>query len=185
MKLHRFSWIRSLTERLSFFKEDASTTSMVRISHGGTWERVRQEKLAPDGLEFLEDKSEALWVEKSLSEFGKLRSLLPEGFSAYARLFHPAYLDDYQGQPVRWSTIASWTGRTVHPLMQFERIANLSESDKDLYKDPRCSERLHFDTRSLLFGTLVRIWIPCPRPLQGVFSSEGAATRISALSRTY
>lgn len=57
MKLHRLSWIRSLTERLSLFKKDASITSMVRISHGGTWGRIRQEKLAPDGVEYLEDKS--------------------------------------------------------------------------------------------------------------------------------
>ena len=97
---------------------------------------IRQEKLAPDGVEYLEDKSEARWVEESLREFGKVRSLLPEGFPAYARVFHPAYLDDNQEQPVSWSTIASWTGRTVHPLMQFERIANLSENHGDIYKDP-------------------------------------------------
>ncbi|MDD9995447.1 MAG: hypothetical protein OXS35_06855, partial [Dehalococcoidia bacterium] len=36
-----------------------------------------------------------------------------------------AYLDGDEERPVRWSTVASWTGRTVHPLMQFERIAGL------------------------------------------------------------
>ena len=29
--------------------------------------------------------------------------------------------------PVRWSTVAGWNGRTVHPQMQFWRIAKLSE----------------------------------------------------------
>ena len=29
--------------------------------------------------------------------------------------------------PVRWSTVAGWNGRTVHPQMQFGRIANLSD----------------------------------------------------------
>ena len=116
-------------------ENDNAMTSMVWFSPEGSG-TVRQEKLAPDGVEFLEDKSEARWVEESLSEFGKVRALLPEGFSAYARVFHPAYLDDNREQPVRWSTIASWTGRTVHPLMQFERVANLSESHGEIYKDP-------------------------------------------------
>ena len=116
-------------------ENNENMTGMVWFSPEGRG-TIRQEKLAPDGVEFLEDKSEARWVEESLSEFGKVRALLPEGFSAYARVFHPAYLDENEEQPVRWSTIASWTGRTVHPLMQFERIANLSESHGDIYKDP-------------------------------------------------
>ena len=32
--------------------------------------------------------------------------------------------------------MASWTGRAVHPLMQFERVADLSEDPHDMYKDP-------------------------------------------------
>ena len=105
---------------------DKNISSMTWLSPDGGIP-VRQEKLAPDGLEFLEDKSEARWVEESLSEFGTVRALLPEGFSAYARVFHPFYLGDDKERPVRWSTVAEWTGRTVHPLMQFERIANLGE----------------------------------------------------------
>ena len=101
-------------------------------TRGGT--PIRQTKLSPDGLEFTEDVSEARWVEESFSAFGTLRSLLPEGFAAYARIFHPAHLNRDEERPVRWSTVASWTGRAVHPLMQFERIAGLSEDD--MYKDP-------------------------------------------------
>ena len=97
---------------------------------------VYQTQLAPDGLEWAEDVSPAQWVEQSLSDFAKVRSLLPKGFSAYARVFHPAHLDNAREQPVRWSTVASWTGRTVHPLMQFERVADLSEAPGDTYKDP-------------------------------------------------
>ncbi len=37
-------------------------------------------------------------------------------------------------EPVRWSTVAGWNGKTVHPLMQFEFIANLG-SDPN-YPDP-------------------------------------------------
>ena len=100
---------------------------MRRLSYTGGAEPVRQTQLAPDGLELSEDVSQARWIEGSLSGWGKLRSLMPEGLSAYARVFHPAYLGETREQPVRWSTVASWTGRTVHSQMQFERIADLSE----------------------------------------------------------
>ena len=110
-------------------------TSMARFTNEG-WAPVIQTQLAPNGLDWAEDVSPAQWVEQSLSDFAKVRSLLPEGFSAYARVFHPAYLDDAREQPIRWSTVASWAGRTVHPLMQFERVADLSEEHGDIYKDP-------------------------------------------------
>lgn len=111
-------------------------TSMALLSTGGGIP-VRQTQLAPNGLEYMEDVSQARWIEESLSGWGSVRSLMPEGFSAYARVFHPAYLDDKGcARPVRWSTVASWNGRTVHPRMQFERIANLNEDSKDMYKDP-------------------------------------------------
>ena len=53
-------------------------------------------------MEFVEDVSPARWVEDSLSEFGKVRSILPEGFAAYTRVFHPAYLDSAGEEPMRW-----------------------------------------------------------------------------------
>ena len=112
--------------------------------------------------------SDACRVEESLSDFGTVRAFLPDGFPAYARVLHPAYLDGNSGRcepscpdgfpayarvlhpayldgnrerPVRWSTVASWTGRTVHPLMQFARIANLGEDLPDIYKDPAWGSR--------------------------------------------
>ena len=111
----------------------AGMSSMAYLSTGGG-EPIRQTQLAPEGLEFCGDTSPGRWVEESLSGFARLESLLPRGFPAYARVFHPAYLGDAQDQPVRWSTVASWTGRPVHSLMQFERIAGLSE-DK-MYPNP-------------------------------------------------
>ena len=58
-------------------------SSMVMLSPSGGV-RIRQEKLAPDGVEFSEDVSPARWVEESLAEFTKVSSLLPAGFPAYA-----------------------------------------------------------------------------------------------------
>ena len=114
---------------------DESMTSMAWLSPKGSGP-IRQEKLAPDGVEFLEDKSEARWVEESLSEFGTVRALLPEEFPAYARVFHPFYFGDDKERPVRWSTVAEWTGRTVHPLMNYIRIANLREGPPYGHEDP-------------------------------------------------
>ena len=52
---------------------------------------------------------------------------MPEGFESYGRVLHPAQRQTERGlEPVRWSTVATWTGRAAHPLMQFHRIANLS-----------------------------------------------------------
>ena len=83
----------------------------------------------------MEDVSHARWIEESLSDFGTLRSMLPSGFSDYARIFHPAYLDEEMKQ-VRWATVASWTGQQVHPLTQFERIAGLDEDTGVMHPDP-------------------------------------------------
>ncbi len=129
----RSSWIQELRRALGTDRRRSSSMSMLS-TRGGI--PIRQTKLAPDGLEFSEDVSEARWVGESLSNFGTLRSLLPDGFAAYARVFHPAYLNKDEERPVRWSAVASWTGRTVHPLMQFERVAGLSEDPQHMYKDP-------------------------------------------------
>ncbi len=98
----------------------------------------------PEGVELVENISEARWIEERLRPWNgrgfqetRVGSLVPEGFAAYARVFHPAELRDRERVPVRWSTVASWTGRTVHPQMQFERIANLSEP----YQDPPWGSR--------------------------------------------
>ena len=88
----------------------------------------------PEGVELVENVSTARWIEERLWPWGtaadppgvRVGSLLPEGFASYCRVLHPASLDP-GNEPVRWSTVASWTGRTAHPLMQFDRIANISE----------------------------------------------------------
>ena len=122
---------------------DAGMSSMAYLSTGGGVP-IRQTQLAPDGLEFCEDVSPGRWVEESLSGFARVHSLLPRGFPAYARVFHPAYQGDAEDQPVRCSTVASWTGRTVHPLMQFPRIADLSDDINDFYRDPSWGSQPQF-----------------------------------------
>ena len=82
----------------------------------------RQRSFHPPGVTFHRDVSAGLWVQEGFGpRFKHIESLLPRGFEAYARIFHPARaLDDH---PVRWSDVAAWSGRTAHPLMAFERIS--------------------------------------------------------------
>ena len=87
MKYIRRSWIQRLRRALGTSQGGMSSMAMLSTTGGIP---VRQTKLAPDGLVFSEDVSEARWVQESLSDFGTLRALLPGGFPAYARVFHPA-----------------------------------------------------------------------------------------------
>lgn len=88
---------------------------------GGTWivEPVtrQQSRLRP-----LADMSPAGWVvERIDDEYDfTVSGVLPRGFEAYARILHPASGPDEQ--PVRWNTIAAWSGRSTHPTVQFGPI---------------------------------------------------------------
>ena len=82
----------------------------------------------------LGDVTPGMWLQQRLWTWGRgstrqgvaVGCVVPTGFEAYARVLHPAWRQTERGlEPVRWSEIASWTGSTVHPLMQFHRIAKL------------------------------------------------------------
>lgn len=79
------------------------------------------------------DASAAEWIAPRLiDEFGAVGCTIPTGFSAYARILHPA--DPGAGAPVRWSEVARRNGRTIHALAQFDRIATPSvtaDSERD------------------------------------------------------
>lgn len=90
-----------------------------------------------DPGEPLLDMSPGRWLQELLWTWGPgserqglaVGCLVPQGFEAYARLLHPAHRKTEHGwESVRWSEVASWTGSTAHPLMQFSRIAKLSRS---------------------------------------------------------
>ena len=70
--------------------------------------------------------SSARWVERALApDFATVGALVPDGFSSYVRLFHPAKTTD--GQQVRWAEVARWSGRKVHALMSFEGISSVAD----------------------------------------------------------
>ena len=76
----------------------------------------------PKELTLLHNATLGLWVEEALGRrFAHVESLVPKGYAAYARLLHPAMTQEYQ--PVRWSTVAEWSGKIYHSLMSFEGIS--------------------------------------------------------------
>jgi hypothetical protein len=72
------------------------------------------------------------WIPGRLHPFAKdVGSVVPTGFEAYARIFHPASSPGrlepsgtiVPGVELRWSEVAALSGKTVHPEMQFHAIA--------------------------------------------------------------
>jgi hypothetical protein len=66
------------------------------------------------------------WLQDRLQPSDQVTSLVPEGFEAYVRLFHPAKLIDVSGhtiKTVRWREVANATGRISHRRMQWANIA--------------------------------------------------------------
>jgi len=73
-----------------------------------------------------ENADSASWIESRLHPFGMdVGSFIPEGFAAYARVFHPPYRRTPDGTviPVRWRDIAAANNRTIAGEMQ---LMNLS-----------------------------------------------------------
>lgn len=69
---------------------------------------------------------EADWIGERLLPFDahQVTSVVPAGFEAYARVLHPAAEPDRDGDPpVRWATVAAWSGLPLRPDAQFHSIA--------------------------------------------------------------
>ncbi|WP_083987199.1 hypothetical protein [Frankia sp. EI5c] len=66
------------------------------------------------------DVSPADWVVAGTGSFDyTVGSLVPRGFAAYARVFHPAWQG---GEEVSWATVARANGRVDHPSMEWISI---------------------------------------------------------------
>ncbi|MCK9894096.1 hypothetical protein [Frankia sp. AgB32] len=71
-------------------------------------------------LELVTDVSPADWIVAGVGSFDvTVGSLVPLGFPAYARVFHPACLDDAE---VSWTTVAHGNDRVAHPSMEWISI---------------------------------------------------------------
>ena len=86
----------------------------------------------PDGLTLQRETSPARWIEDALAgtPWATVRSLVPVGFEAYARVLHPAHRRGGDQRypswtPVRWSELAAKNGGVMHRLVQFDRIGGI------------------------------------------------------------
>ena len=80
----------------------------------------------PAGVELVADLSTTDWIQPRLlpqerSLGVRVGEIIPTGFDAYARVFHPAREGDAM-EPRRWSELAERNERVVHPEMQLEHI---------------------------------------------------------------
>jgi hypothetical protein len=69
---------------------------------------------------------QADWLAARLAPFGsgRVTSVVPGGFAAYARLLHPAGAARHgHGRTVRWAEVAAWSGTRLAPDSQFHDIA--------------------------------------------------------------
>jgi hypothetical protein len=75
-------------------------------------------------LELATDVSPADWVVSGVRSFEyDVGSLVPQGFPAYARVFHPAGRRAGEGTAeVRWAEVAEANGRRAHPAMEWIAI---------------------------------------------------------------
>jgi hypothetical protein len=83
-------------------------------------------------ISLAESVEPARWVVDGIHGFAEnVGSVIPSGFEAYARIFHPAYRGASQREiPVRWSEIAAANGRVMHAEAQFGAITGV-DPEKD------------------------------------------------------
>lgn len=83
-----------------------------------------KETLALGELNISRDVSGADWVVAGVRDFEHdVGSLVPVGFDAYARVFHPAGLSDGATSiEVSWAEVAAANGRIAHPAMEWIAI---------------------------------------------------------------
>lgn len=76
------------------------------------------------------DVSSGAWLVERIRGFAvNVGSIVPSGFEAYARVFHPIE----RGPVRRWSELAAANGRIAHPEMQFHMIAHPPGETADGY----------------------------------------------------
>ncbi len=85
-----------------------------------------------DSLEEVADPAPAMWLAARLQTPGAREAVVgtvtPGGFEAYARVLHPAFrwsaVSPEGPATVRWRDVARWSGRRVHPEVQWEALAS-------------------------------------------------------------
>ena len=76
------------------------------------------------GRQPAENAEPARWLAERLTTFGEnVLSVVPSGFEAYARVFHPASRVTHTSETsLRWAEVAALGGRTAHRAMQWPSL---------------------------------------------------------------
>jgi hypothetical protein len=104
-----------------------------------SWQRL----MSWQSLTASDEVETANWIREQLHPFAAhdVGTVVPPGFDAYTRVFHPASRSrDWKEEEVRWSEVAAWSGRTVHPQMQFHAIAAPVAPDRVAESSPWSGE---------------------------------------------
>lgn len=56
-------------------------------------------------------------------------AIVPTGFDAYIRVLHPARGGAHEDTTIRWEEVAGWSGRTMHPEVQWEAVSRSSNPE--------------------------------------------------------
>lgn len=111
-------------------------------------------------LEYVNDVTPARWIAERLHPFAQdAGAIIPPGFEAYARIFHPATRRVGRAEvPVTWREIADSNLRVHHSQMQFGAIAGGSAlkhgSQPGLWDGLPMTGTLPPDIASVLVGLL-------------------------------
>lgn len=82
-----------------------------------------------DDLKLTDGAAAGAWIKRRLEgEVGSVTDLVPKGFEAYGRVFHPA--SDAEGTPTRWAEIARRCGTVPHREMQWHAILGFADADE-------------------------------------------------------
>lgn len=132
----------------------------------------------------------ATWLVAALQTFGEsVTSLVPGGFAAYVRVFHPAYRRTEEGTlvPVRWAAIAAANGTEAHPIMQLIPLVRsekfIHEGEPGVYDHPPHEGSLPAELIAPLLGVLSRHTTTPDRCWFAVwmgFGATGASLRAAA-----
>jgi hypothetical protein len=91
--------------------------------HNYNWHMIQHD------LEITDGAVAGAWIRPRLGgKFGAVTGQVPEGFEAYARVFHPAL--NQQGHSVSWGEVAKICGTTPHRQMQWHAILGLRNIDQ-------------------------------------------------------
>jgi hypothetical protein len=139
------------------------------------------------------DVAPAAWLRPSLGPWAHdVASFVPRGFSAHARVLHPAGGNDFPGgERKRWADIARANGRVVHATMQFHNIAHPRGSpsaDVDLVPGlgalPVRERALLIELLASATTTPERCWF-CVWEGWGDIDDQGVAARVELPNRQY